>query len=121
MNTRQDVGWLVLGSVLALATPSDALAAGKGACAGLIRGKGLCQAFCNAQNCDAKSNDTRSCAQLRRAFERQTGSSVFPCEPPVGTNKSGPIDITANGRTVVAANTDADPVPFLEDGGRGLP
>ncbi len=39
---------------------------------------GLCNAYCNAQDCPA--NPSPSCEVLRRNFERQTGSSVFPCD-----------------------------------------
>jgi YVTN family beta-propeller protein len=52
---------------------------------------------------------------LRREFERQTESSVFPCElKPVGNNKSGPIEITADGAKVVAVNTDTDSVTIFK-------
>src|SRR5262245_33682752 len=61
-----------------------------------------------------------SCAYRRLAFERLTCSSVFPCEAPVVTSKSGPIAITGNGRTVVAANTDAGTVSLFEVGSGGL-
>ena len=39
---------------------------------------GLCNAFCNAQHCDVEPQP--SCEVLRQNFERQTGSSTFPCE-----------------------------------------
>jgi hypothetical protein len=122
MNARK-VAWSLV-SVLALATtlPGVAIAAGKGPCAELSfgGGKGVCQAFCNARNCDAKSTEPKACEQLRRVFERLTGSSIFPCEAPLGTNKSGPIDITADGRKVAAVNTDTDTVSFFEVQGDGM-
>lgn len=40
---------------------------------------GLCNAYCNAQNCPANPT-SNACDVLRRNFERQTGSSVFPCD-----------------------------------------
>jgi hypothetical protein len=40
---------------------------------------GLCNAFCNAQDCP-EHPEKDSCEELRRNFERQTGSSTFPCE-----------------------------------------
>jgi YVTN family beta-propeller protein len=39
---------------------------------------------------------------------------------PLGTNKSGPIDVTADGRLVVAANTDTDTVSIFEVRKNGL-
>src|SRR5262245_38012148 len=90
--------------------------ADEGACDDLSGGAlGLCKAFCEAKDCDQEPQETRSCESLRRRFERRTGSSVFPCEVlPVGTNKSGPIAITADGRKLVAANTDTDTVSIFK-------
>jgi hypothetical protein len=49
-------------------------------CTGLSGGaQGLCNAYCNAQNCPANP-DTNSCTVLRRNFQNQTGSSTFPCD-----------------------------------------
>src|SRR5262245_56608923 len=82
---------------------------------------GLCNAFCNAQDCASGRGESNSCDSLRRNFERLTGQSVFPCEVvPVGNNKSSPIAITADGRKVVAVNTDTDTVSIFEVGGNGL-
>src|SRR5215510_2562713 len=82
---------------------------------------GLCNAFCSAQDCESERGGSNACASLRRNFERLTGRNVFPCEVfPVGNNKSGPIAITADGRKVVAVNTDTDTVSFFEVGGNGL-
>ncbi|HSD11500.1 MAG TPA: YncE family protein [Candidatus Binatia bacterium] len=98
------------------------MAGDKGICGELSGGAaGICNAFCNAKECASEESESRSCRQLRRVFERKTGSSVFPCEnAPVGNNKSGPIDVTPDGRKVVAANTDTDTVSFFEVDGSGL-
>jgi len=40
---------------------------------------GLCNAYCEAQDCDVHPRP--SCAVLRRNFARVTGSPVFPCDP----------------------------------------
>src|SRR4051794_21626353 len=39
---------------------------------------GLCNAFCEAQDCDVSPK--HSCDELRRNWQRQTGLSTFPCE-----------------------------------------
>src|SRR5690349_14309349 len=45
----------------------------RGACSGLFgAAAGLCNAFCNAQNCPATPSK-QSCASLRKNFEKQTG------------------------------------------------
>src|SRR5262245_66317576 len=47
-------------------------------CDGLEEGAfGLCNAFCNAQDCPAHP-EKNSCQVLRRNFERQIGMSTFP-------------------------------------------
>src|SRR5215471_18223362 len=48
-------------------------------CSGLTGAAfGLCNAYCEAQDCDVHPRP--SCEQLRRNFERVTGSDVFPCD-----------------------------------------
>lgn len=80
------------------ATPAGAM----GFCAELEGAAfGLCNAFCNAQACHLNP-DQPSCDELRRNFERQTGSSVFPCE-----------DMTPTGPTATA--TDTPSVPCMCD------
>jgi hypothetical protein len=57
---------------------------------------GLCNAFCNAQQCHLSWKD--SCDVLRRNFERQTGQSIFPCEgdrTPTVTPTDTPLPLTA--------------------------
>jgi hypothetical protein len=39
---------------------------------------GLCNAYCNAQGCSL--DPSQSCLQLRKDFQKNTGSSVFPCD-----------------------------------------
>jgi len=76
------LGALIVGSLAlavlgrpALAAPPDA-----GFCAGLSGGaRGLCNAYCEAQEC-FREPERNSCQSLRRNFEKQTGSSVFPCD-----------------------------------------
>lgn len=41
---------------------------------------GLCNAYCEAQDCDAQDPERASCEQLRRNFERLTGTPTFPCD-----------------------------------------
>lgn len=49
------------------------------ACNGLTGNvRGLCNAYCQAQDCDV--HERPSCAQLRKNFQRATGSSKFPCD-----------------------------------------
>jgi hypothetical protein len=85
--------------VVALVTSSAALAVDDGdelpppgddVCAGLAdEVLGLCNAFCNAQDCPAHPNKN-SCVVLRRNFEQQTGQSTFPCEGEVITATPSP-------------------------------
>ncbi len=39
---------------------------------------GLCNAFCNVQNCD--EHPRLVCDVLRLVYERRTGHAIFPCE-----------------------------------------
>ncbi len=39
---------------------------------------GLCNAYCEAQDCDI--NDRPSCERLRTNFAKHTGTRVFPCD-----------------------------------------
>lgn len=41
---------------------------------------GLCNAYCEAQDCDEQDPERRSCEALRANFERQTGETHFPCD-----------------------------------------
>src|SRR5262245_3754674 len=125
MITRTDMRWLLPAALLFLAWSGLAAAKtpdeGGGVCGRLSGGAfGVCNAFCNAKDCANGNGSGNSCNSLRRVFERLTGSSVFPCEVvPVGNNKSGPIAITADGRKVVAVNTDTDTVSFFAVGDNG--
>src|SRR5262245_9288012 len=86
--------WLVPIVVALVSFSGYATARDEGVCEqGLPKGaSGICNAFCNAQECEAQEIESRSCRQLRRQWERKTGESLFPCENvPVGNNKSGPI------------------------------
>jgi len=48
-------------------------------CTGLSgSARGLCNAYCQAQDCDVHPRP--SCEQLRKNFQRATGSSKFPCD-----------------------------------------
>ena len=40
---------------------------------------GLCNAYCEAQDCDV--HDRPSCERLRKNFAKHTGTRVFPCDP----------------------------------------
>ncbi len=44
---------------------------------------GLCVAYCEAQDCDGNVTQP-SCPQLRKNFEKKTGSSIFPCDTRCG-------------------------------------
>ena len=41
---------------------------------------GLCNAYCEAQDCDARDPEPASCERLRRVFDRVTGGGEFPCD-----------------------------------------
>jgi len=75
----------VLALVAALAgtaltkTPDTKPPSTETACVGLFgAARGLCNAYCQAQDCDV--HERPSCAQLRKQFQKQTGSSQFPCD-----------------------------------------
>ena len=55
-------------------------------CSGISgRAFGLCTAYCTAQQCqDQGASERQSCAELRKNFAKATGSSQFPCDPPLG-------------------------------------
>ena len=44
---------------------------------------GLCIAFCEANDCDSRTDDKRACIVLRQNYFRATGESLFPCEAEV--------------------------------------
>lgn len=55
-----------------------------GACAGVFAkgaSRGLCQAWCEALDCDGPSprGASRACAALARRFERESAGAAFPC------------------------------------------
>ncbi|HSP99331.1 MAG TPA: hypothetical protein VL049_19085 [Candidatus Dormibacteraeota bacterium] len=78
------------GAALAVDDNDEFPPPGDDACAGLAdEAQGLCNAFCNAQDCPAHPNKN-SCVVLRRNFERQTGLSTFPCEDEVITATPSP-------------------------------
>jgi hypothetical protein len=75
----------VLALVAALAgtaltkTPDKKPPSTETACVGLFgAARGLCNAYCQAQDCDVHQRP--SCATLRKQFQKQTGSSQFPCD-----------------------------------------
>ncbi len=60
-------------------TPDGQTPAQEHACDGLTGGaKGTCTAYCEAQDCD--QHERPSCEQLRKNFEKKTGSRTFPCD-----------------------------------------
>jgi len=64
-------------------TPDGQTPALETVCSGLSGAAfGLCNAYCEAQDCDV--HDRPSCDQLRANFARVTGSPVFPCDPRCG-------------------------------------
>lgn len=82
---------LAVGAALGalLVAPPGAYGGGTGEfCEGLTGVQfGLCNAYCNAQNCP--QNPQPSCEVLRRNWERQTGSSMFPCDGVTQTPTQG--------------------------------
>ena len=50
---------------------------------------GLCNAYCEAQDCDVQEPERKSCERLRDNFERKTGSRFFPCDPLICEDLSG--------------------------------
>jgi len=70
---------VLLGGQLVAQTPDGSPPSQKNVCNGLSGAAfGLCTAYCEAQDCDRQPHP--SCNQLRRNFQRLTGSSVFPCD-----------------------------------------
>jgi hypothetical protein len=67
-------------------TPDDKPPAEESVCDGLSGAAfGLCNAFCEAQDCD--QHPKKSCDQLRSNFQKLTGLAQFPCEGgPVATH-----------------------------------
>lgn len=64
-------------------TPDGQTPSQETVCSGLTGAAfGLCNAYCEAQDCDV--HDRPSCAVLRRNFARITGTPVFPCDPRCG-------------------------------------
>ena len=77
--------------------------------------RGLCNAFCDAQEC--ATHRRLSCDQLRNAFQKQTGASVFPCEQqPVPTATPG-TQPSAPSTPISTATTASTPTPCAAAGG----
>jgi hypothetical protein len=92
-------------AAVVVTAPATALAKKKTGsdCAGLSgAAAGLCNAYCEAQNCP-DNPDKRSCESLRRNFERKTGSSTFPCDEtgPVATATTTPVETPVETATPV--------------------
>jgi hypothetical protein len=51
---------------------------------------GLCNAYCEAQDCDALDPERNSCERLRRNFEKHTGTPIFPCDAACGNGRLDP-------------------------------
>ena len=43
---------------------------------------GLCNAYCEAEDCDVQEPGRESCERLRWNFEKHTGTPIFPCDAP---------------------------------------
>ena len=62
-------------------TPDGQTPAEETVCDGLIGAAfRLCNAYCEAQDCDVQEPGRKSCERLRRNFERHTGIPIFPCD-----------------------------------------
>ncbi len=40
----------------------------------------LCNAYCEAQDCDINTEGKKSCEVLKKNFEKVTGSNILPCD-----------------------------------------
>jgi hypothetical protein len=70
-------------------TPDGQTPAEERVCDGLTGAAfGLCNAYCEAQDCDVHSRP--SCEQLRRNFARVTGTRLFPCDAFCGNGRLDP-------------------------------
>ncbi len=68
------------GSSVLAKTPDGQTPAQESVCSSLTGAAfGLCNAYCEAQDCDVHPRP--SCQQLRRNFAKVTGSPIFPCDP----------------------------------------
>jgi len=75
----------VLGAFVAISsmarTPDGVTPAEETVCDGLVGAAfGLCNAYCEAQDCDILDPQRESCELLRENFERITGAGNFPCD-----------------------------------------
>jgi hypothetical protein len=106
------LGALIVGSLALAVLGRPALAAppDTGFCAGLSGGaQGLCNAYCEAQEC-FREPERNSCQSLRKNFEKQTGSSVFPCDVATPTPTVAPTLTPTPAPTASPAPT-ATPTP----------
>ena len=68
-------------------TPDGQTPAEEDSCGDLTGGaKGICNAYCEAQDCDA--HERPSCERLRNNFEKKTGSRTLPCDREVACGDS---------------------------------
>ncbi len=110
MRTVVFTSLLVLGLVgyVMAKTPDGETPAEETVCDGLSGAAfGLCNAYCEAEDCDVLAPERNSCERLRRNFERVMGTPIFPCDPFCGDG------VTDTGETcdTGAGNSDAPDAP----------
>ena len=72
---------LVSGSVSSARTADGLTPAQEMVCEGLPRAEfGLCNAYCEAIDCDSRSAPLKACESLRDNYFELTGWSAFPCD-----------------------------------------
>src|SRR5262245_57151909 len=80
--TRLRIAAIVGGSMVALwLMPLSAVA--QDSCSTVASSaRGVCHAYCQALDCP-DGHHGAACEALRRAWQKRTGSSLFPCDAPV--------------------------------------
>ncbi len=92
------LGMSALGGPAFGKTPDGVTPAVETECVGLTGAAfGLCNAYCEAQDCDVLDPERKSCQRLRDNFLRHTGLDIFPCDPVICEDQDPALDQCTDG------------------------
>jgi cysteine-rich repeat protein len=117
MNTSRLCGVTAAAAVALLLVGGPAVATATDACIGLKGAAyGLCDAYCNAQDCAEHARP--ACSPLRTNFAKLTGQLTFPCDAVCGDGKVNRSDEECDDGNTVACD-GCSPTCQLESCGDG--
>ena len=124
MNLKTIVRMVAVGLVLVFGlasqataqTPDGSTPSEEQFCAGLDGALfGLCNAYCEAKDCQEGAGAAPGCKQIRRNFERQTAGLPLICDPCVRTCTWESIACTTAAAEEYQQCIDSDEAPWICD------